>query len=131
MVADTIGDFLTRIRNAQLRKKKELTLPFSKVVNAIAQVLKNEGFIEGYDEGADEEGHRVIIVKLRYINDEPAIRGLRRISKPGVRTYKGYRDIRKVKGGLGINILTTPKGVITGQDAVKQKVGGELLCSVW
>ena len=130
MVTDTIGNFLATIKNALMRSKKEVELPSSKILVAISEVLKKEGFIEDFSQEAGEY-QKVLKLSLRYIEGKPAIKGLKRISKPGVRNYVGYRNIKRVLGGIGINILTTPKGIITGEEAVKSKVGGELLCKVW
>jgi small subunit ribosomal protein S8 len=131
MVTDTIGDFLTRIRNAQLRDKKEIVAPSSKMLASLAKLLKEEGFIAGFSEEDENEKMKKIKVELRYINGKAVINGIERISKPGVRIYVGYREIPKVLNGLGVTILTTPKGVMTGETAAKEKVGGELLCRVW
>jgi small subunit ribosomal protein S8 len=130
MVTDTIGDFLTRIRNAQIRNKKEITLPSSKLLIAMSDVLKEEGFIKDFEE-VEEDKRKKLTVQLRYVEGRPAIRGLKRVSKPGVRSYIGYRNIKRVLGGIGIEILTTPAGVMTGEQAIKSKVGGELLCRIW
>ena len=128
---DRVSDLLARIRNAQLRKAKELSMPSSNMLVAIAEILKKEGFVEDYKVETDKEGAKVLVIKLKYDEGRGAIVGLRRISKPGIRRYIGYRDIKKVLGGLGITIISTPKGVMTGQMARKERVGGELLCEVW
>jgi small subunit ribosomal protein S8 len=132
MVTDTIGDFLSRIRNAQVRKKTHVEVPSSNMLKGIAHILKEEGFIkDAVDETDAEKNHDILRIELRYENDKPAIKGIKRESKPGVRTYIGYRDIKKVMQGLGISILTTPKGIMTGEKARKEKTGGELLCTIW
>lgn len=131
MVTDTVGDYLTRIRNAQARKKNEVLVPSSKMLVAISKVLKQEGFIEEFEEDSSNEVQKTLKVKLRYLDNKPVIRKLMRISKPGVRVYSGYRNIPKVKSGIGITILTTPRGVMSGEQARKEKVGGELLCKIW
>ncbi len=130
MVNDSIADFLTRIRNAITRKKQELTLPSTKMLEAMARILKEEGFIEDY-EVEKEKIQDTITIKLKYINGVPAIRKLERVSKPGVRSYMGYRDIPRVKQGLGISIFSTPSGVMTGETARENHVGGEYLCRIW
>ena len=132
MVTDTIGDYLTRIRNAQLRKKRDVTMPTSKMLVALSKILKEEGFIEDFvEEDGETETQKNLVVTLRYINGKGAIRGLERISKPGVRQYVGYRKVPRILKGLGIAILTTSKGVMSGESAQKEKIGGEYLCKVW
>lgn len=133
MVTDIIGDYLTRIRNAQERKKKEIRIPSSKMLVAISEILKNEGFIQDYKLVEEEivGTQKNLLVELKYEKGKPVIRGLKRVSKPGVRNYIGYRDIPKILSGLGIAIVTTPKGVLTGEMARKEKVGGEYLCKIW
>ncbi|MDD3648342.1 MAG: 30S ribosomal protein S8 [Candidatus Dojkabacteria bacterium] len=133
MVTDTIGDYLTRIRNAQLRKKKVVSVPSSKILKAMSQILKEEGFIMDFEEtGEKTDIQKSLKLTLKYSNDDKAaISGLKRISKPGVRTYVGYRNIPKVLGGFGITILTTSKGLMTGSRAKEMKIGGEYLCKVW
>jgi len=133
MVTDTIADLLTRIRNAQLRKNETISLPSSRMLVSLAQILKEEGFINDYEiiEDKDRPERKTLEVRLRYEDGEGVIRALKRISKPGVRVYVGYREIPKVKNNLGIAIISTPKGIITGMNAKKQKVGGEFLCTVW
>lgn len=134
MVTDTIGDFLTRIRNAQQRGKNEISLPSSNMLTAVSKVLKEEGFIKDFSEDKSEKDspQKSLNITLRYLKKkEPAIKGIKRISKPGVRIYTGYRDIPKVLSGIGVVILTTPKGVMTGYKAKKEKLGGEVLCKIW
>lgn len=130
MVNDPISDFLTRIRNAQLRKKESIELPSTKMIEKIAEILKSEGFIEDY-KVTETEPQATLSVDLKYVNDVPAIREVVRVSKPGVRKYRGYREIKPVKNGLGISIFSTPKGVVTGKKAVQDKIGGEYLCYVY
>jgi small subunit ribosomal protein S8 len=129
MITDPVADFLTRIRNAQQRKKMSIELPSTKMLVAIAQILKKEGFILDY-EVIETKPQNTLKVTLKYVNNEPAIRSLTRVSTPGLRRYRGYRDIKAVMSGLGISILSTPKGVITGEEAKELKVGGELICYV-
>lgn len=132
MVTDAIGDYLTRIRNALQRGQKEVQIPSSKILLSISEILKKEGFIEEFSEEDKQNNRKVITVKLKYLEGRKgAIRGLERISKPGVRVYIGYRKIPSILGGLGITLLTTPKGVMTGEMARKQRIGGELMCKVW
>jgi small subunit ribosomal protein S8 len=130
-VHDTIGDFITVIRNAGLAGRTTCTYPHSNLRAGLASILKERGFVSECSEGKTEEGHKHIEIHLKYVNGESAIRGINRISSPGRRSYCGYRDIPHVLGGLGISILSTPKGIIDDKTARKNKLGGELLCSVW
>lgn len=132
MVTDSIGDFLTRIRNAQLRKKQTVSMPVTKMLVGISEVLKKEGFIQDFAV-AEKEGsvQKELTLTLKYSDNEPAIRKLIRISKPGVRRYVGYKNIPTVQSGMGIIILTTSRGIMSGNDAKKEKIGGEFLCKIW
>lgn len=130
MVNDPIGDFLSRIRNAQEREKEILELPSTKMLVAISAILKKEGFIKGY-EVIEKTPQNILKIELKYVNKVPAIRSLVRVSKPGVRKYFGYKEIKPVMNGLGISIFSTPMGIITGEEATKNKVGGEYLCYVY
>jgi small subunit ribosomal protein S8 len=130
-VSDPIADMLTRIRNAIMARHDNVLVPASKMKLSIARILKEEGFITDY-EVLRGKPHRVIKVYLKYLGDnQPAISGLRRISKPGLRVYVQKEEIPRVYGGLGIAIVSTSKGVRTGQQAWRQGSGGELLCYVW
>ena len=132
-MSDPIADMLTRIRNAVSSRHDAVTIPSSKVKVAIAEVLKSEGFIRDYDvlKGPDEP-QATMKVELSYGGRrQPVINGLQRVSKPGLRVYVQRREIPRVYGGLGVAIISTPKGVMTGQEARRQQVGGELLCYVW
>ena len=130
-MTDPIADMLTRIRNAVAAKHDYVNIPASKLKVAIARVLKDEGFIRDFE--LVEEGLRKILrVHLIYTGKkEPILAGIRRVSKPGLRVYVQKREIPRVYGGLGIAILSTPQGVMTGQQAWHRRVGGELLCYVW
>lgn len=130
MITDPIGDLLTRIRNAQERRQDVVSMPSTKMIVAIAEILKSEGFISGY-EVVEVEPQNELKIQLKYVNGVPAIRELKRISKPGIRRYRGYRTIKSIKNGLGVSIFSTPMGVISGEEAVKNKVGGEYLCYVY
>lgn len=131
MVSDPIADMLTRIRNGLKAKFPKVDVPASKLKLEIARILKDEGYILNY-KIVDEGSHKAIRVYLKYSETgQPAITNLERVSKPGCRVYVGSREIPKVLGGLGISILTTPKGVMTGKEARRQNVGGELLCKVY
>lgn len=131
MVNDVIGDFLSRIRNAQMRKKETVEVAKSKMILHICEILKREAFISNFEESKDDEGHDLLQVHLKYVNEVPAIRELRRVSKPGIRKYRGYKEIKPIMNGMGISIFSTPQGVVTGNEAVKQKVGGEYLCDIY
>jgi small subunit ribosomal protein S8 len=131
MLTDPIADMLNRIRNGIVAKQETVPVPASRTKISIAQVLKQEGFIKDF-EVVSEGVKRTIRLRLAYGGrKEPAISGLRRVSKPGLRVYVQKREIPRVYGGLGIAILSTPMGVMTGQEAWRQRVGGEILCYVW
>ena len=130
-LTDPVADFLTRIRNAMRARHQKLDVPASKLKAEIARILKEEGYIANY-KPTEEDGMKVIRVYLKYdAANKSVICDLKRISKPGCRVYQGKDEIRRVQGGLGIAILTTPKGVMTGRQARREGVGGELLCEVW
>jgi small subunit ribosomal protein S8 len=130
-MTDPIADMLTRIRNAVAVRHEHVTIPASKVKAAIAKVLKDEGFIRDFE--AFEEGpRRFIRIHLSYTEKkEPLLSGLKRVSRPGLRVYVQKREIPRVYNGLGIAILSTPRGIMAGQQAWRQQTGGELLCYVW
>jgi small subunit ribosomal protein S8 len=136
-VSDPISDMLTRIRNAVLAEHSTVALPNSKLKSAIAQILRDEGYITGY-EIVDDNKHpsqKVLRIRLKYVGERrerrPVITGLQRISRPGNRVYTGKQEIPWVLSGMGVAILSTPKGVMTGQRARQLGVGGEILCKVW
>ena len=130
-MTDPVADFLTRVRNAIRAKQQKVDVPASKLKAEIARILKEEGYISNF-KATEENGQKLLRVYLKYSNaNEAAISNLERISKPGCRVYVGRTEIPRVLGGLGINILTTPRGVMTGRDARKHGVGGEILCQVW
>ncbi|HIE57070.1 MAG TPA: 30S ribosomal protein S8 [Anaerolineales bacterium] len=135
-ITDPIADMLTRIRNAAMAGQVVTAMPSSKMKVAIAEILKNEGFIEKYEvvEG-ERPGHKTLRVRLKYIGERrtrrPVLTGLERVSRPGRRVYTGRKDIPWVLSGMGIAILSTPKGMMTGQKARKLGVGGEVVCKVW
>lgn len=130
-MTDPISDFLTRIRNASKAVQAECAAPHSNAKAGIARILKEEGFVHDFTEGSDENGHKTIVVKLKYVESTPAITNMRRLSTPGRRLYYGYREIPRVLNGLGISIVSTSRGLMKDQDARRQKLGGELICSVW
>lgn len=132
-MSDPIADMLTRIRNGVAARHEYVNIPASKLKLAIADVLKTEGFIRDYEVLESERGaQRNLRVELSYTGKkEPVLSGIQRVSKPGLRVYVEKREIPRVYGGLGIAILSTPKGVMTGREARRQQVGGEILCYVW
>jgi small subunit ribosomal protein S8 len=130
-MTDPIADMLARIRNAARATHEDVVIPASKIKENIARILAEEGFVDGY-EVVEGSGHSAIKIELRYSGErEPAIAGLRRISKPGRRVYKGARDLPRVLGGLGVAIISTSNGVMTDKEARKAQVGGEVLAYVW
>ena len=129
-LSDPVADFLARIRNAIRARHQMLDVPASRLKTEIARILKEEGYISNY-KTQEEDGKMVLCVFFLYGGSEAAIRDLARISRPGCRVYIGRDEIKRVQGGLGISIMTTPKGVMTGRQARREGVGGELLCEVW
>jgi small subunit ribosomal protein S8 len=130
-LTDPVADMLTRVRNALQARHQKVDIPASRLKLEIARILKEEGFISNF-KAAEEEGHKVIRVYLKYgANNEAAISRVERVSRPGCRVYVRRSEIPRVLGGLGINILTTPRGVMTGRQARREGVGGELLCQIW
>ncbi|MBZ0116845.1 MAG: 30S ribosomal protein S8 [Sandaracinaceae bacterium] len=130
MMTDPIADMLARVRNAVLARHDRTEMPLSTLKKAIAELLKEEGYIS--DVRVDDSGHGKLILFLKYGRDrESAIAGLRRRSRPGRREYVGYTDIPKVHNGMGVAILSTSRGLMTDKTARAQKMGGELLCEVW
>lgn len=129
-LTDPIADFLTRLRNASRAGNAETMAPYSKMKAEIARILKQEGYISNYEIDTTGKFPRLKVVS-KFVNRAPAITGLKRVSKPGLRKYVGATEIPRVLGGMGVSILSTPKGIITGREAKKQNVGGELLAYVW
>ena len=130
-VHDTIGDFITIIRNASSARKDVCVTQYSKMRASISAILKQEGYIKDFAEGEDSRGFKTLEVTLKYVEGAPSITGLERHSKPGRRLYYGVDEIPRVLGGLGVAILTTSKGVVRAREARKLGVGGELICKVW
>lgn len=127
---DPIADFLTRLRNASSARKSEFSAPYSKMKSEIARILKAEGYISDFE--LDSSGkHPQLKVKTKFTNKTPAFVGIKRVSRPGLRRYVGSQDIPRVLGGMGIAVLSTSKGILTGHEARKQKLGGELLAYIW
>ena len=130
-LTDPVADMLARIRNAVSSRHQKVDVPASKLKQEIARILKEEGYISNF-KATEEEGHKVVRIYLKYgTNNEAVISNVERVSRPGCRVYVRRSEIPRVLGGLGINILTTPRGVMTGRRARKEGVGGELLCEVW
>ena len=129
-MSDPISDMLTRIRNAQMANKPTVAIPSSKVKVAIANVLKDEGFVEDFAVHEHDKGKATLEVNLKYYAGRPVIERIDRVSKPGLRIYKGANDIPRVMNGLGVAIVSTPKGVMTDRKARASHVGGEVLCIV-
>ena len=129
-MSDPIADMLTRIRNAQLAEKASVSMPSSKLKAAIAAVLKDEGYVEDFAVRQAEGNKATLEIGLKYYAGRPVIERIERVSKPGLRIYKGCDDIPKVMNGLGVAIVSTPKGVMTDRKARASKVGGEVLCIV-
>ena len=130
-VTDPIADMLTCIRNANSALKPETVMPYSRLKTEVAKVLKRNGYIADYYVEKLEGGKQVLKVQLKIVGKERSIVGIRRISRPGLRRYVGAQDIPRVLGGMGISIVTTPKGVMTGHEAKKANLGGEILAYVW
>ena len=131
MVTDPIADLLVRIQNAIRRGHATVSLPASKVKAELLRVLRAEGFIQSY-ESAVRDGHPSLTVTLRYMGEgRSAITAMKRVSKPGCRVYVGHQELQSVRGGLGVSILSTSKGLMTDQESKRARLGGELLCQVW
>jgi small subunit ribosomal protein S8 len=131
IITDSIGDMLTRIRNAATVRHDTVEMPASKLKIAVLKILKEEGFINDFEviKGKPE---KLIKIRLKYVeNNKSIISGIERVSKPGLRVYAQHNEIPRVYGGVGVAILSTPNGVISGQQARRQKVGGEVICYVW
>ncbi len=130
-VNDPIGDMLTRIRNAQMRGKSTVSTPASKLRAWVLDVLASEGYIRGYEKNASDNGQGELVISLKYYEGTPVIRELKRVSKPGRRVYMSVKDIPTVRNGLGVSIVSTPKGVMSDASARTANVGGEVLCTVF
>ncbi|MDT7934599.1 MAG: 30S ribosomal protein S8 [Sphingomonadaceae bacterium] len=130
-LTDPIGDLLTRIRNGQQAKKDSVLTPASQLRANVLEVLKREGYIRGYSEEGNTTATKAFRIDLKYFEGQPAIRFVKRVSKPGRRVYSGVADLPRVKNGLGITIVSTPKGVLSDAEAREQNVGGELIAQVF
>jgi small subunit ribosomal protein S8 len=130
-LTDPVADMLTRVRNALQARHQKVDIPASRLKLEIARILKEEGYVSNF-KATEEEGHKILRVYLKYANNnEAVISQVNRVSRPGCRVYVRRTEIPRVLGGMGINILTTPRGVMTGRQTRKQGLGGELLCEVW
>ena len=130
-MTDPLGDMLTRIRNAQMRRKSKVSTPGSRLRGNVLDVLKDEGYIRGYSTTEFGNGRTEFEIELKYFEGAPVIRTIERVSKPGRRLYRGKDELPRVLGGLGIAIVSTSQGLLTGHDARKRGLGGEVVCSVW
>ncbi len=130
-LSDPIGDMLTRIRNAQLRRRDVVQTPASTLRRRVLDVLKSEGFIRGYSESTMENGVAQFDIELKYSDNVPVIRTIERVSRPGRRVYASVKNIPSVANGLGVSILSTPRGVMADHEAKAQNLGGEVLCRVF
>ena len=128
---DPLGDLFSRIRNAQMRKKSKVSTPGSKMRARVLEVLKNEGYIRGYASVEHSDGRSEFEIELKYFDGAPVIREIERVSKPGRRVYASVRALPRINNGLGVAILSTPKGVMADHDARENNVGGEILCTVF
>ena len=131
MMTDPLGDMLTRIRNGQLAKKPSVIAPASRLRANVLDVLKREGYIRGYSQAEQRTGVAELTIELKYHEGQPVIREISRVSKPGRRVYSKIKDLPKVSNGLGISILSTPRGVMSDAEARAANVGGEVLCQVF
>jgi small subunit ribosomal protein S8 len=130
-VNDPIGDMIARIRNAQMRSKPKVSMPGSKLRERVLEVLKSEGYIRGFAAVAHENGRNELEIVLKYFDGAPVIREIARVSKPGRRVYASVKALPRINNGLGISILSTPKGVMADHDARDANVGGEIICTVF
>jgi small subunit ribosomal protein S8 len=130
-MSDPLGDMLTRIRNAQMRSRPKVSTPASKLRERVLEVLQEEGYIRGFSRTDYDDGKSEIEIELKYFDGQPVIREIRRISSPGRRVYSSAKEIPTIANGLGVAILSTPKGVMSDSQARRENVGGEILCSVF
>lgn len=130
-MTDPIADMLARIRNAASARKSEFTVPYSKLKGEIARILEREGYISGFEMETPEGGHPQLRIRNKFVNRTCAIAGLKRVSRPGLRRYVGAGEIPRVLGGMGIAVLSTSRGVLSGGEARKHNIGGELLAYIW
>lgn len=131
MITDQIADFLTRVRNAANAGHQTISFPSSKAVKTVAEVLKEEGFLDAIEEGVDSRGHAELRVVIRFVDGGPVLRELKRLSSPGRRVYAKRDDVPRFRGGLGTVVVSTSKGMMTDREARKNGLGGELVCAVF
>jgi small subunit ribosomal protein S8 len=132
MMTDPIADMLTQIKNALASQKKEVVLPFSKIKFAIGKILEREGYLAKVEQEVSSSKHNLLRLSLKYdLNRRPIIQGLKRVSKPGCRIYVSKEELSKIMGTHGLTIISTSKGLMTGKEAKKQGLGGEVICKVW
>jgi small subunit ribosomal protein S8 len=130
-ISDPLGDMLTRIRNAQMRSRPKVSTPASKLRERVLEVLQEEGYIRGFSRTDYDDGKSEIEIELKYFDGQPVIRQIKRISSPGRRVYSSVKDLPTIANGLGVAILSTPKGVMSDSQARRENVGGEVLCSIF
>jgi small subunit ribosomal protein S8 len=130
-ISDPLGDMLTRIRNAQMRSRPKVSTPASKLRERVLEVLRDEGYIRGFSRTDYNDGKSEIEIELKYFDGQPVIRQIKRISSPGRRVYSSVKDLPTIANGLGVAILSTPKGVMSDSQARRENVGGEVLCSIF
>ena len=130
-INDPLSDLISRINNAQMRKKSKVSSPGSRLRVSVLDVLKNEGYIRGYASVEHSDGRSELEIELKYFDGEPVIREIERVSKPGRRVYVAVRNLPRINNGLGVAILSTPKGVMADHDAREANVGGEIICTVF
>jgi small subunit ribosomal protein S8 len=130
-MTDPISDLLTRLRNASKARLDECVIPHSKLKESVAAILKAEGYVLDHSTSADAQGHKTLVVKMKYVDGAPALTGLKRVSTPGRRLYFRYSEIPRVLNGLGIGILSTSKGLMKDADCRRNRAGGELICNIW
>jgi len=130
-LTDPLGDMIARIHNAQMRKKPKVSTPGSRLRKSVLEVLKNEGYIRGFASVEHDNGRSELDIELKYFDGEPVIREIARVSKPGRRVYASVKNLPRIHNGLGVAILSTPKGVMADHDARDANVGGEILCTVF
>ena len=130
-MTDPVADVITRIRNGQMAERIEVASPYSRLREGVLDVLKRDGYIRGFAKKDGDDGHPSLVIELKYYEGRPVIREIRKVSKPGRRVYSKIKDLPKVYNGLGISVLSTPKGVLSDQEARTANVGGEVLCTVF
>jgi small subunit ribosomal protein S8 len=130
-LSDPLGDMLTRIRNGQMRRLATVKCPASKARENVLDVLQREGYLRGYQRGKDGDGRAELVIELKYHEGRPVIRSVKRVSRPGRRVYSQAKAIPRVFDGLGIAVLSTPKGIVSDQEARRLNVGGEVICNVF